>query len=200
MILYPKTLLVLMEQLKKLPGVGRKSAERFAFKILEWSPHEKTQLASILSSLNDTISPCVECGCFKEGSLCAFCEEATHSTILCVIASPKDAYSIASTKIYQGHYHVIGCLLSPLEGKTPEHLQLNRLEQRIRKLNIQEIVIAFDSTLEGDTTALYLHEHFNHLKVTRLALGLPVGSSLDLIDAGTLSQAFHGRQPLRFAN
>lgn len=189
-----------MEQLKKLPGVGKKSAERFAFKILEWSETEKLQLSSLLSSLHSAITSCPECGCFKEGSLCPFCHEALHSTTLCIVASAKDAYSIASTKVYQGHYHVIGCLLSPLEGKTTEHLQLSHLQERVDKLHIQEIVIAFDSTLEGDTTALYLHEQFKHLKVTRLALGLPVGSSLELIDAGTLSQAFYGRQPIHSAH
>ena len=118
------------------------------------------------------------------------------SSILCIIASAKDAYAIEQTKMYQGYYHVLGCLLSPLEGKTPEHLQLDRIKSRIDTLEIKELILALDSTLEGDTTALYIHEYFHKLglKVTRLASGLPVGSSLDFIDEGTLSQALSGRQ------
>lgn len=197
MIVYPKAILALMEQLKKLPGVGKKSAERFAFKILEWSEGEQKQLADAMIHLQNSIDRCAECGCFKDALLCPFCHSAARSTSLCVIAHPKDAYAIAHTKVYHGHYHVLGCLLSPLEGKTSEHLQLPRLQSRIASLNITEVIVALDSTLEGDTTALYLHEHFSNLglKVTRLALGLPVGSSLDFIDAGTLSQALSGRHP-----
>jgi recombination protein RecR len=197
MMPYPKILLSLIEQLKKLPGVGKKSAERFAFRILEWSKDEQQQLAHTLSSLHTSIRLCSECGCFQDTPLCSFCSTAPHSKMLCVIATPKDAYAIAQTKIYHGHYHVLGCLLSPLEGKTAEHLHMDRLQDRIQSLHIHEMILALDPTLEGDTTALYLHEHFSRLglKVTRLALGLPVGSSLDFIDAGTLSQAFSGRHP-----
>ncbi len=192
---YPKSLLTLIEQLKKLPGVGRKTAERFAFKILEWKKQEQQQLANTLSLLHISIEKCPRCGCFKETGDCSFCHRTSPSPMLCVIASPKDAYAIEQTNIYRGYYHVLGCLLSPLDGKTPEHLNLEFIKQRIQELHIQEMILALDSTLEGDTTALYLHEYFHKLglKVTKLALGLPVGSSLDFIDEGTLSQAFSGR-------
>lgn len=196
MALYPKILLTLIEQLKKLPGVGRKTAERFAFKLLEWPERDQKHLAETLSLLHSSIEKCSECGCFKEKHLCSFCNRPMPSHMLCVIASPKDAYSIEQTRIYHGYYHVLGCLLSPLDGKTPQHLNLELIKERITKLQIQEMILALDSTLEGDTTALYLHEYFHKLglKVTKLALGLPVGSSLDFIDEGTLSQAFSGRQ------
>lgn len=193
---YPKTLLILIEQLKKLPGVGRKTAERFAFKILEWKHQDQKHLADTLSLLHTSIEKCTQCGCFKEKELCSFCNRTSPSPMLCVIASPKDAYAIEQTKVYRGYYHVLGCLLSPLDGKTPQHLHLDLIKTRINDMKIEEMILALDSTLEGDTTALYLHEYFHKLglKVTKLALGLPVGSSLDFIDEGTLSQAFSGRQ------
>lgn len=196
MALYPKILLTLIEQLRKLPGVGKKTAERFAFKLLEWPERDQKYLAETLSLLHTSIEKCSECGCFKEKELCSFCNRSMPSPMLCVIASPKDAYSIEQTRIYHGYYHVLGCLLSPLDGKTPQHLNLELIKNRISELQIKEMILALDSTLEGDTTALYLHEYFHKLglKVTKLALGLPVGSSLDFIDEGTLSQAFSGRQ------
>ncbi len=195
MIAYPSSLTMLIEQLKKLPGVGRKTAERFAFKILEWSEKDQKQLASTLDNLHHKLTKCSQCGCFQQENSCSFCHRVFHSATLCIIASAKDAYAIEQTRIFQGHYHVLGCLLSPLEGRTPEHLQLEHLKKRISALNITEIILALDPTLEGDTTALYLHEIFQPmgLKVTKLALGLPVGSSLDFIDEGTLAQALNGR-------
>ncbi|MEI8300810.1 MAG: recombination mediator RecR [Chlamydiota bacterium] len=195
MIAYPSSLTTLIEQLKKLPGVGRKTAERFAFKILEWSEKDQKQFASTLENLHHKLSKCPECGCFQQGDNCSFCHRVFHSSTLCIIASAKDAYAIEQTRIFQGHYHVLGCLLSPLEGRTPEHLHLEHLKTRILNLKIQELILALDPTLEGDTTALYLHEIFQPmgLKVTKLALGLPVGSSLDFIDEGTLAQALSGR-------
>jgi recombination protein RecR len=195
MLAYPASLATLIEQLKKLPGVGRKTAERFAFKILEWSEKDQKQLASTLENLHYKLTKCSECGCFKQGDDCSFCSRVFHSATLCVIASAKDAYAIEQTRIFQGHYHVLGCLLSPLEGRTPEHLHLEHLKQRISQLKIEELILALDPTLEGDTTALYLHEIFQPLglKITKLALGLPVGSSLDFIDEGTLAQALNGR-------
>ena len=196
MIPYPKILISLIEQLKKLPGVGKKSAERFAFKILEWPERDQKHLSATLALLSTSIEKCPDCGCFKDPGPCSFCHKANCSPMLCIIASPKDAYALEQTRMYHGYYHVLGCLLSPLEGKTPLHLNLEKIKTRMTQLHIEEVILALDSTLEGDTTALYLYEHFHHLglKVTKLALGLPVGSSLDFIDEGTLSQAFNGRQ------
>lgn len=196
MTLYPKILISLIEQLKKLPGVGRKSAERFAFKILEWPERDQKLLSETLSLLHTSIEKCSDCGCFKDQELCSFCHKTHRSPMLCIIASPKDAYAIEQTRMYLGYYHVLGCLLSPLDGKTPLHLNLEKIKERITRLHIEEVILALDPTLEGDATALYLYDHFHRLglKVTKLALGLPVGSSLDFIDEGTLSQAFNGRQ------
>ncbi|MBM3191245.1 MAG: recombination protein RecR [Chlamydiae bacterium] len=195
MPLYPTPLAQLIEQLKKLPGVGKKTAERFAFKIIEWPEKEQKKLASTLEDIHKTLVKCPQCGCFQQEDICPFCHRTFPSKTLCVIASAKEAYAIEHTKTFHGYYHVLGCLLSPLEGKTPEHLHLHKLKERILTLEIEELILALDPTLEGDATSLYLHEFFASmsLKITRLALGLPLGSSLDFIDEGTLTQAFQGR-------
>ena len=196
---FPKPLLSLIAQLQKLPGVGKKTAERFAFQLLEWdSPHLIT-FAETLKTLREKIPHCNECGCLIDGVICSFCQSNQRdSKFLCVIASPKDAYAIEETGSFLGLYHVLGALLSPLDGKTPETLNVSRLMERIISRQVAEVILAFDSTLEGDATALFLKEHFQKkgVKVSRLALGLPVGSSLDFIDEGTLSQALEGRQLL----
>ena len=115
---------------------------------------------------------------------------------MCIIATAKDVFAIEETGTFQGLYHVLGGLLSPLEGRHPQHLNFEGLKRRIETLKVQEITIALDSTLEGDTTALYLREQLQNfnIKVSRLAFGLPMGSSLDFVDGGTLSRAFSGRQ------
>lgn len=109
---------------------------------------------------------------------------------------PKDAYAIEETHSFKGLYHVLGCLLSPIEGKSIEHLNLEQLKKRLEAHPIKEVIIALDSTLEGDTTSLYLKEYLLKwgLNVSRLAFGLPLGSSLDFVDGGTLARAFMGRQ------
>lgn len=198
MISYPKSLLSLIEGLKKLPGVGRKTAERFAFKILEWPQKDITQLAATLHFLTESIKKCPECGCIQDASACSFCSKHNLDPILCVIATAKDVYPIEHTRMYHGYYHVLGALISPLEGKTASDLNIDLLIERIDKLQIKEVILALDSTLSGDTTSLYLQEHLKGkaLKISKLASGVPLGSSLDFIDEGTLSQAFHGRQLL----
>jgi len=193
---YPKSLLALVEGLKKLPGVGRKTAERFAFKILDWPQKDIAFLAATLYQLTDSIKKCNQCGCLQESSSCFFCSKPDLEPILCVVAYAKDVYPIEHTRLYHGYYHVLGCLISPLEGKTAADLAVDLLLSRITSLAISEVILALDSTLAGDTTSLYLQERLKdkNMKITKLASGVPLGSSLDFIDEGTLSQAFHGRQ------
>ena len=196
---YPKTLLSLIAQLQKFPGVGKKTAERFAFHLLEWQRHDLTFLSEILSTLKEKVPCCNDCGCLMDEVTCIFCESSKRDpSIMCIIASPRDAYAIEDTGNFLGLYHVLGSLLSPLDGHTPDDLNLPHLMKRIQTLGTKEVILALDSTLEGDATALFLKEEFrrHQIKISRLALGLPVGSSLDFIDEGTLSQALSGRQVL----
>lgn len=194
---YPSDLAQLIAFFKKLPGVGTKTAERFAFQILNWPENELMSFSSLLAELKKKITHCSECYCLADHSICAFCSNnARERTQLCIIASPRDAYYLEETGTYHGLYHVLGGLLSPLNGQTPEHLNLEKLKKRILDLKIKEIIIALDSTLEGDTTSLFLKEQLQNwgIAVSRLAFGLPIGSSLDFVDGGTLARALAGRQ------
>jgi recombination protein RecR len=192
---FPEDLLSLIAHLKKLPGVGMRTAERFAFELLTWDKDSLLSFSLNLSRLRDKIPPCPTCGCLTSQGACPFCHNReTHS--LCILASARDAYAIEETGNYRGLYHVIEHLLSPLDGRHTSALRIERILSRIQQHNIQEVIIAFDSTLEGDTTALYLKNTLSnpHITISRLAFGLPIGSSLEYIDSGTLTRALTGRQ------
>ncbi|MBP9840991.1 MAG: recombination protein RecR [Simkaniaceae bacterium] len=193
---YPAPLETLISHFQKLPGVGRKTAERFAFKILTWKSSELSLFASHLKEIQEELSHCETCGALIS-TVCPFCTSSFRDrSRLCVVATPKDIFSIEKTHQYQGLYHVLGALLSPIDGIFPEKLHLHKLKARLHAEPIQEVIIALDSTLEGDTTSLFLKEELKHLKLTRLAFGMPMGSSIDYVDESTLSQAFTGRQLL----
>ncbi|MGZ3732592.1 MAG: recombination mediator RecR [Parachlamydiaceae bacterium] len=196
---YPAHLIKLIEVLRKLPGVGTKSAERFAFQLLQWPDSHLIEMGEIISRSKEKLRYCETCGCLGDETTCHFCTESRMAFgTLCIIASPRDAFAIEETREFKGSYHVLGSLLSPMEGKGPEVLKLYKLKERLQKGNIREVVIAIDSTVEGDATALYLRSALSEipeLTVSRLAFGLPMGSSLDYVDGGTLARAFSGRAP-----
>lgn len=200
---YPIHLIKLIETLKKLPGVGSKSAERFAFHMLEWPSERLKEMGAVITGVTENLYHCPTCGCLGGFSLagvaeCHFClPERVESHALCIIASAKDAFAIEATGEFRGIYHVLGALLSPMDGKGAEVLNIEKLLQRISDGQIEEVVIALDSTLEGDATALYLKSALANrtLKVSRLAFGLPMGSALEYVDGGTLARAFSSRSP-----
>lgn len=193
---YPLALQQLIATLKMLPGVGSKTAERFAFQLLTWQNTPLENFAHQIATLKIKIRSCPDCHCLMEKESCEFCDlHKRDSSLLCIISSPKDAYAIEETHLYKGLYHVLGGLLSPLDGRTVERLNLPHLLHRISHLQIREVIVALDSTLEGDATALYLKEQLGKsIPVSRLALGLPMGSPLEYVDGGTLSRALTGRQ------
>jgi recombination protein RecR len=194
---YPPALLHLIEFLKRLPGVGTKTAERYAFQLLSWPKEHLELLGEAARTLKERVHPCPECHCLMEKEACTFCDPSKRELqFLCIISSAKDVYAIEETHMYRGAYHVLGGLLSPLDGRTPDHLDLHLLQERIQKLQVKEVIIALDSTIEGDATSLYLKERLASLgiRVSRLAFGLPMGSPLDYVDGGTLSRALVGRQ------
>lgn len=196
---YPAHLQKIIEHFKKLPGVGSKSAERFAFQILSWDRSQLSEMARSFQTLHDNLRRCPECGCLIDAGSCAFCSEERAATgALCVLANPKDVFAIERTGEYRGLYHVLGGLLSPMEGFGPEQLSIQKLIERLKVHRISELIIAIDSTLEGDATALYLKRELQSstVKITRLAFGIPMGSSLDLVDGGTLARALMGRDNL----
>ncbi len=199
MVAYPEILQKLIVFFRKFPGVGRKTAERFAFQLISWSPSDIKSFIHALENMSSSLVLCKECGAISEKEACPFCNIQTRDpSILCIIASPKDIYTIENTRIYRGLYHVMKGLLSPLDNRGPDEINLISLEKRVHTLPLKEVILAFDSTLEGDATALYLKEILEkkNLLVTRLALGMPMGSSLDYLDEGTLTKALASRHPL----
>jgi len=193
---YPKDLCTLIAYLKKLPGVGTRTAERFAFELLSWPETEAKRLGSLLGEIHEKVPSCASCGCLTQENRCLFCHESRDHSSLCILSSPKDAYAIESTHAYRGLYHVIEHLLSPLDGRHTHQLRIDRIVERIQKHSVQEIILALDSTLEGDTTSLYLTQELKNLPVrlSRLGMGLPMGSSLEYVDGGTLAKALVGRR------
>ncbi len=194
---YPPDLLTLIAYLKKFPGVGTKTAERFAFELLNWNFNDLRDLSRLLWDLHSKLPICSYCGCLTDLGKCSFCDPKERDVSkLCVISSLKDVFAIESTHSYSGLYHVVEHLLSPLDGRHAEQLRVDRIIERIQQYQIQEVILAFDSTLEGDTTALYLKNQLSALPVmiSRLAFGLPMGSSLEYIDGGTLARSLKGRQ------
>jgi len=193
---YPDHLQKLIQVLKRFPGVGNKSAERFAFHLLTWSDEHLRELGQAVSVTKEKLQQCADCGCLKGEEGCQFCQDVKRdSHLICVIASPRDVFSVEETHEYHGLYHVLGGLLSPLEQRGPHQLTLQKLKERINRFQIKEVIIAFDSTLEGDATALFIKQELaqSSVHVSRLAFGLPMGSALDYVDGGTLARAFSGR-------
>lgn len=193
---YPEHLQKMIQLLRKLPGVGSRSAERFAFHLLTWSPTQLNEIGDTLKGVQEHLKCCEECGCLRGSRTCFFCDTTKRDTkTMCVIATPRDAFSIEDTHEYRGLYHVLGGVLSPLENRGPEHLFLSNFKERIQKHNVQELVIALDSTLEGDATALFIKQELDalHVHISRLAFGIPMGSHLDYVDGGTLARAMSGR-------
>jgi len=184
----------LISELSKLPGIGRKSALRLVIHILKQSNAAVEQLASALVETKNKIKECDICFNLTENSLCSICEsERRDKTIICIVEEPTDIMAIERSGEYRGLYHVLGGVISPLDGIGPEDLHIKELISRVG--DIEEIIIATNPSIEGDTTTLYLQKELGALgiKVTRIARGIPMGSALEHADAVTLIRAFEGR-------
>ncbi len=196
---YPPALQKLISFLRKFPGVGKKTAERFAFQIISWKTDDLTAFADLLNNIKKNLITCSTCRALFEKSNCPFCDLSNRDpNFLCIVASPKDIFSIESTGVYKGLYHVIPGLLSPIDGIGPKELYFNELKTRLSHQNTKELILALDTTIEGDATSLFLKKELtpSGINVSRLAMGMPLGSSLDFLDEGTLSRAFSSRLPL----
>ena len=185
----------LLFELKKLPGIGPRGAERLVQHFLKTGDQEA--LSSLLLELKHKIKKCKECFSFtQERELCSFCEDSSRSSeIICVVEQAFDVFRVESCGIFKGYYHVLHGVLSPLNQVHPKDLTLEQLKNRIYKKGFKEVILAIDSDLEGDTTALYIMENFKDLdiKISRPALGIPLGSDLSFVDNKTLGQAIENR-------
>ena len=194
MSLYPKSANVLIEQLAKLPGIGKATAQRLAFFILKSDQLDNINLAHAIKEIKEKITFCVDCGIMAESEICSIClDENRDEKIICVVEEPQDIYSFEKTNSFKGRYHVLGGVLSPLDGVGPDELNLENLYKRIE--SGMEVILATNPSVEGDTTCLYLSGKLEDrgVKVTRLARGLPVGSDLEYMDELTLTRAMEGR-------
>ncbi|MBI4352642.1 MAG: recombination protein RecR [Candidatus Omnitrophica bacterium] len=187
----------LIEEFAKLPGVGLRTAERFAFYALG-APHEAVEnLSKLLIKVNENVRYCRQCFNLSEESLCRICQDSGRDhSLLCVVQDPKDIIAIEKGGEYRGIYHVLLGVLSPLEGIGPKDIKVKELLNRLKKDAIREVVIGTSSDTEGDATFLYLLKQIKPLKikVTRIAHGVPVGSALEFVDKATLARAFKQRQ------
>ena len=196
---YPQTFENLINGLKKLPGVGSKSAERMAYQILNMDDEDISKLATSLLDSKEKLTRCKKCGCMSEGDECEICKDSTRDIkTLCVVQSTKDVYALEKVKNYNGVYHVLNGVISPSLGVTPNDLNLNKLVDRIINDEIKEVILATNPNIEGETTALYIAKLLENknVEVTRLAYGLPVGASLDYADEYTLIKSLQGRRKL----
>lgn len=193
--MYPKTFDDLIYEFQKLPGVGAKTAERYAFTVLGWSEEEISEFSDILRVLKKNVKKCTRCGNLTEGELCDFCNNSSRNqNIICVVQNPKDISTIESMQEYNGVYHVLDGLINTQKGILPDQLNIMSLVDRINN-DTEEVILALDPTVEGETTSLYISKLLEgKCRVTRLAHGIPVGSHLDYTDAMTLLKAFEGRK------
>ena len=188
----------LIQDLSRLPGIGRKSASRLAYYLLKADKTYAETLARKIIDIKHKIKSCSDCGNFTETDPCSICSSTTRDKkTICVIEQPQDIAVIEATREYRGLYHVLRGAISPIDGIGPDDLKISALMERISLLHTEEIILAMNPTVEGDTTALYLSRLLEkkNLKITRLALGLPVGGDLEYADRLTLTRALKGRTP-----
>lgn len=186
-------------ELKKLPGIGGKTATRLALHLLRASEADVHALSEALVEMKRKVGFCKRCFHVSEEEFCTICSDATRETgSLCLVQEPQDLLAIERSRAFRGRYHVLHGALSPLDGIGPDDLKIPQLLQRLEQEDIEEILVATSFTIEGEATALYLAQLCKErgLKVTRLAHGIPSGSDLEYIDAGTVQQAVDGRREL----
>lgn len=197
MIYYARPLAQLLEQLEKLPGVGPKSAQRLAFHILRAPREETEKLAQAVRDVREKIKPCDRCGNFTDQPVCDICLDPRRDTaVFCIVAEARDLMAIENSNEFRGRYHVLGGVISPMDGVGPDQLSINALMKRIGEESVSEVILALSPTVEGETTANYLASQLRPrgVRVTQLARGLPFGGDLDYADQMTIAGAMRGRR------
>ena len=188
----------LVTQLTKLPGIGRRTAQRLTFHLLSARPEDALELAHAIEDVKTRVRFCRECGNLTEEELCPICaDERRDRTLICVVEQPVDVMSLERTHEYRGLYHVLGGALSPIDGVDPGDLRIDGLLARIERGGVEEVVLATNPTMTGEATAAYVADRLrDRVRVTRLASGLPVGGDLEYADEVTLGRALSGRREI----
>jgi len=189
----------LITELTKLPGIGRKTAQRLAFFILTMSQEDAKGISRAINELKEKARFCRECFSITENDLCSICSNNSRDrSKLCVVEEPSNILVIERTGSFNGLYHVLLGALSPIDGLTPDKLKINELVERVKKDSIKEIIIATNPNTKGEMTAQYINEILKpfHVKVTRIAYGLPIGGDIEFADEVTLGKAIEGRREI----
>ena len=195
--MYSPPIARLIEEFEKMPGVGRKSAVRMAFYIMSLSEGQAKNFADAILDMKKSIHLCELCQDFTDSARCPICSNPKRdSSVICVVETPKDVTAMEKTREFNGLYHVLHGVMSPIDGLGPDDIKIKELTERVVKYNVQEVIMALSPRAEGDTTALYIAKllaPFN-VRVTRIARGIPIGGDLDYVDEVTLAKALEGRQ------
>lgn len=190
----------LVTELARLPGIGRKTAQRLTFHLLQQPTDQVVRLAAALQAAAERVRPCDVCGNLTETALCAICADPRREpTLLCVVEEPSAVSVVDRATGFKGRYHVLGGRLSPLEGIGPEALRMEQLVRRVEQDGVLEVILATNPSMEGEVTATYIQQLLagHAVRVTRLARGLPMGGELEYVDTVTLAHALTARQDLR---
>ena len=189
----------LIDEFKRLPGIGQKSAQRLAFHVLRSPRENAAKLAGALIDVKDNLGICAECNNISDAELCPYCRDPHRDrSSVCVVEEPHNILPIETTRTYEGLYHVLNGAISPLRGIGPEQLKIKGLLDRISQGDAKEIILATNPTVEGEATAVYLSRLLKPLglKVTRIAMGIPVGSDLEFSDEVTISKSLENRREM----
>jgi recombination protein RecR len=189
----------LIQEFKRLPGIGQKSAQRLAFHVLRASREDAERLAQAVVDVKDKLGICAVCNNISDAEICNFCRDPHRDrAVICVIEEPHNILPIETTRQFEGLYHVLHGAISPLRGIGPEQLRIKSLLERIRSGEVREIILATNPTIEGEATAVYLSRLLKPLglKVTRIAMGIPVGSDLEFADEVTMSKSLENRREM----
>lgn len=197
--MYPNSIKNLIDCFKDLPGIGEKTAERLVFSLICFDKEKLTSFSDAIISVRDKLGNCSICGNITENSVCDICSDSDRNNkIIFVVEKAKDIALFEKINIYKGKYHVLGGLISPLEGIGPDDVNISSLVSRIDKENVEEIILALKPSIEGETTMQYIKKILSskNVKITRIATGIPVGTDIDYIDAMTLEFALEGRKDI----
>ena len=196
----PLVVTQLLEELKRMPGIGQKTAERLSFFLMRGSAERANKLADAIRNVKDKIILCSQCNGITEKNPCDICSDPKRDTsFLCVVEEPHDVYAMENMGYFRGVYHVLMGVISPLDGIGPSDLTIEALKQRIIQQNIQEVVLATNPDMEGESTAVYIAKILKspNIKITRIARGLPIGSDIEYADEVTLMKSLEGRTEMK---
>lgn len=197
--MYPKCVRNVIECFKDLPGIGEKTAERLAFSLIGFSTEELSSFSDAIIDIRDNITSCRVCGNITDSDICSICsDKERNNSIIFVVEKAKDISLFEKINVYNGKYHVLGGLISPLDGIGPDDVNINGLISRIENGDVQEIIMALKPSIEGETTMQYIKKVLENrnVKVTRIATGVPIGTDIEYIDAMTLEFALEGRKDI----